>query len=187
MPMRNLISWNSMICGFAQNGRAHEAIALFNKMVRDGVEPDYISFVGVIFACSHAGLVDQGQAYFISMTKEYRIKPGTEHCNCMVDLLGRAGLINEAETLIEKAECKDSFGLWPTLLGACTTCRNSAAVERIALKMMEVDSKNHLSYVHLINVYKCDGRWNDAMKIRKLMEERGAEKLPGKSWLENSH
>lgn len=186
MPIRNLISWNSMISGFAQNGRGFEAIGLFNEMVKEGVQPDYISFLGVIFACSHAGLVQQGREFFISMTEEYGIKPGTEHCNCMVDLLGRAGLISEAENLIEKAECKDSFSLWPALLGACTTSRNSAAVERIALKMMKLEPKNHLSYVHLINVYKCEGRWNDAMKIRKLMEERGAEKLPGKSWVENA-
>ncbi|XP_021717394.1 pentatricopeptide repeat-containing protein At1g03540-like [Chenopodium quinoa] len=186
MPTRNLISWNSMICGFAQNGRGLKAIELFNKMVKEGVRPDYISFLGVIFACSHAGLVEQGRGYFFSMTEVYGIKPGTEHCNCMVDLLGRAGLINEAENLIEKAECKDSFSLWPALLGACTTNRNSAAVERIALKMMELEPKNHLSYVHLINVYKCDGRWNDALKIRKLMDDRRAEKLPGKSWVENA-
>ncbi|KMT02012.1 hypothetical protein BVRB_9g208820 [Beta vulgaris subsp. vulgaris] len=187
MPKRNLISWNSMICGFAQNGRGLEAIELFNTMVKEGVQPDYISFLGVIFACSHAGLVDQGRENFISMTKEYGIKPGTEHYNCLVDLLGRAGLIDEAEKLIERAECKDTLALWLTLLGACATSRNSAAVEHIALKMMELEPKNHLSYVHLINVYKCDGRWNDVMKIRKLMKERGAQKLlPGKSWVENA-
>ncbi|XP_021836367.1 pentatricopeptide repeat-containing protein At1g03540 [Spinacia oleracea] len=186
MRIRNLISWNSMIYGFAQNGRGVEAIELFNKMVKEGIRPDYISFLGVIFACSHAGLVEQGREYYISMTEEYRIKPGTEHCNCMVDLLGRAGLINEAEELIEKAECKESSSLWPALLGACTTSRNSAAVERIALKMMKLEPKNHISYVHLINAYKYDGRWIDATKIRKLMEVRGVEKLPGKSWVENA-
>uniref|UniRef100_A0A803N1K4 Pentatricopeptide repeat-containing protein n=1 Tax=Chenopodium quinoa TaxID=63459 RepID=A0A803N1K4_CHEQI len=127
MPNRNLISWNTMISGFAQNGRGLEAIELFNKMVQEGVQPDYISFLSVIFACSHTGLVEQGQEYFFSMTEVYGIKPGTEHCNCMVDLLGRAGLINEAENLIEKAECKDSFSLWPALLGGCTTNKNSAA------------------------------------------------------------
>lgn len=184
MPIRNLISWNSMICGFAQNGRGLEAVGLFDQMVKEGFKPDYISFVGVIFACSHAGLVDKGREYFISMEEDYEIKPGTEHCNCMVDLLGRAGLIEEAENLIEKAEIKGSVSLWPALLGACTTSRNSAAVERIAQKMMELEPRNHLSYVHLINVYKSDGRWNDAMMIRKLMEERGVEKLPGRSSVE---
>ena len=181
MPVRNLISWNSMICGFAQNGRGLEAIDLFGKMLKEGVQPDFISFLGVIFACSHAGLVDQGRDYFISMVQEYEINPGIEHYNCIVDLLGRAGLIEEAEILIENSVFKDSYSLWPALLGALTTRRNSSAVERIALKMMEREPKNHLSYVHLINVYKSDGRWNDAMRIRKLMEDIGAEKLPGKS------
>ncbi|KAJ8434681.1 hypothetical protein Cgig2_024753 [Carnegiea gigantea] len=164
MSIRNLISWNAMICGFAQNGRGREAIELFNQMVKEGMRPDYISFVGVIFACSHAGLVDQGQEYFALMSREYGIKPGTEHCNCMIDLLGRAGLIEEAESLIEKAECTDSSLLRP-VLGAWTTSRNSAAVERIALKMMDLEPENHLSYVHLISVYQSDGRWSDATKI----------------------
>ena len=175
-----------MICGFAQNGRGLEAIDLFGKMLKEGVQPDSISFLGVIFACSHAGLVDQGRDYFISMVQEYEINPGIEHYNCIVDLLGRAGLIEEAEILIENSVFKDSYSLWPALLGALTTRRNSSAVERIALKMMEREPKNHLSYVHLINVYKSDGRWNDAMRIRKLMEDIGAEKLPGKCCVENA-
>ncbi|KAK9676751.1 hypothetical protein RND81_11G097800 [Saponaria officinalis] len=187
MPVRNSISWNSMICGLAQNGRGLEAIDLFKQMIEDGFNPDYITFVGAIFACSHAGLVDEGRRYFASMTEEYGINPGNEHYNCMVDLLGRAGLIEEAEDLIVKAECEDSSSLWPALLGACTTSRNYVAVERIAQKMMELEPKNHLSYVHLINVYKSAGRWSDALKIRKLMDDRGVKKLHGKSWVDSSN
>ncbi|KAL9244543.1 hypothetical protein vseg_018312 [Gypsophila vaccaria] len=186
MSVRNSISWNAMICGLAQNGRGLEAIDLFEQMIEEGFSPDYITFVGAIFACSHAGLVDQGRKYFASMTKEHGISPGSEHYNCMVDLLGRAGLIEEAEDLIDKAECEESSSLWPALLGACTTSRNYVAVERIAQKMMELDPKNHLSYVHLINVYKSAGRWNDALKIRKLMEDRRVRKLHGKSWVDSS-
>ncbi|GAB2274821.1 hypothetical protein Dimus_009595 [Dionaea muscipula] len=192
MTVKNLISWNSMICGLAQNGHGGEAVQVYNRMVEEGVKPEYITFVGVLFACSHAGLVDQGREYFCSMTRRYGVKPGIEHFNCMVDLFGRAGLVEEAENLIEKAAADSeeldaaasSSSAWPALLGACMTCRNFVAAERIATKMIKYDPENHLSYVHLANVYKAAGRWDDAMKIRQFMKERGLGKLPGRSWVE---
>ncbi|PON80579.1 Tetratricopeptide-like helical domain containing protein [Parasponia andersonii] len=186
MPVRNLITWNSMICGFAQNGRGGEAIGLFEEMIEKGIKPDYISFVGVLFACSHSGLVDQGRRYFDLMTAEYGIKAGIEHYNCMVDLLGRAGLLEEAENLIENADYRGESSLWAVILGACTTCTNSTTAERIAKKMMNLEPNSYLSYVLLANVYRAVGRWNDALKIRKLMKDRGVKKMPGKSWIETN-
>lgn len=186
MQVRNLITWNSMICGFAQNGKGQEALRIFNEMIKEGIKPDYITFIGVLFACSHTGLVDQGRKYFISMTKDYGIKAGTEHYNCMVDLLGRAGLLEEAENLIENADCKSDSSLWAVLLGACTTCTNSITAERIAKKMMELEPNYHLSYVLLANVYRAVGRWNDALEIRRVMENRGVKKMPGRSWVESN-
>ncbi|KAK9285128.1 hypothetical protein L1049_024313 [Liquidambar formosana] len=186
MQVRNLITWNSMISGFAQNGSGKEALRIFNEMVKEGIKPDYISFIGVLFACSHTGLVDQGREYFSSMSEEYGIRAGIEHYNCMVDLLGRAGLLEEAETLLENADCRDDSSLWAALLGACTTCTNSATAERIAKKMMELEPDYHLSYVLLANVYKAVGRWNDALNIRRLMKDRGVKKMPGKSWIETN-
>lgn len=184
MQVRNMITWNSMICGFAQNGRGGEALRIFSQMVREGNKPDYITFIGVLFACSHTGLVDQGRRYFRSMTEDYEIKAGIEHYNCMVDLLGRAGLIEEAEDLLENADCRDDSTLWASLLGACTTSTDSATAEHIAKKMMELDPDYHLSYVLLANVYKTVGRWDDALKIMRLMNDRGVKKMPGKSWIE---
>lgn len=186
MQVRNLITWNSMICGFAQNGRGREAVEIFNGMIAEGIKPDYISFIGILFACSHTGLVDQGRKYFNSMTAEYEIKAGIEHYNCMVDLLGRAGLLEEAEYLIENADCRDDSSLWAVLLGACTTCTDSITAERIAKKMMKLDPECHLSYVLLGNVYRAVGRWNDALKIRRLMIDRGVIKMPGKSWIQTN-
>ncbi|XP_057487293.1 pentatricopeptide repeat-containing protein At1g03540-like [Actinidia eriantha] len=183
MPVRNLITWNSMICGFAQNGRAGEALRMFDEMVKEGINPDYISFIGVLFACSHTGLVDQGRGHFTSMTEQYRIKAGIEHYNCMVDLLGRSGQIEEAEYLINSAEFKDDSSLWAALLGACSTSTNSVVAERIAKKMMELEPDYHLSYVLLANVYRAVGRWSDALKIWRLMQGRGVKKMPGKSWI----
>ncbi|WCJ30662.1 Pentatricopeptide repeat (PPR-like) superfamily protein [Euphorbia peplus] len=186
MPLRNSITWNSMICGFAQNGRGEEALRIFHEMVKDSAKPDYITFVGVLFACSHAGLVDQGRKYFFSMIEEYEIEPGIEHYNCIVDLLGRAGLLEEAENLIENANCRDKSSIWAVLLGACATGSNSdaSAAERIAKKTMELEPQYHLSYVYLANIYRAVGRWEDAVNIRKLMEDRGVKKTPGRSWIE---
>ncbi|XP_058073222.1 pentatricopeptide repeat-containing protein At1g03540 [Magnolia sinica] len=185
IPVRNLITWNSMICGFAQNGRGEEALRMFDGMIKEGIRPDYISFIGVLFACSHSGFVDRGRGYFISMKEDYSIKAGIEHYNCMVDLLGRAGLLEEAEDLIGKAEdFGDDSSLWAALLGACTAHSNMGVAERVAKKMMELEPDYHLSYVLLGNVYKAAGQWGDALKIRKLMENRGIKKTPGKSWIE---
>ncbi|KAK2651031.1 hypothetical protein Ddye_018520 [Dipteronia dyeriana] len=186
MLVRNLITWNSMISGFAQNGRGGEALRIFEDMIVDGTKPDYISFIGVLFACSHTGLVSEGRKYFASMTEEHGIKPGIEHYNCMVHLLGRAGFLEDAETLIEEADCRDDSSLWVVLLGACTTCTNSVAAERIAKKLMEMEPGNPLSYVLLTNLYRAVGRWNDAVKIRSLMNDRGVKKIPGKSWIETN-
>ncbi|GFS41070.1 pentatricopeptide repeat (PPR-like) superfamily protein [Actinidia rufa] len=164
IPVRNLITWNSMTCGFAQNGRAGEALRMFDEMVKEGINPDYISFIGVLFACSHTGLVDQGRGHFTSMTEQSGIKTGIEHYNCMVDLLGHSGQIEEAEYLINSAEFKDDSSLWAALLGACSTITNSVVAERIAKKMMELEPNYHLSYVLLANVYRAVGRWSDPLK-----------------------
>ncbi|XP_054778030.1 pentatricopeptide repeat-containing protein At1g03540 [Prosopis cineraria] len=184
MPVRNLITWNSMIGGLAQNGRGREALELFEKMIGEGMKPDYITFIAVLFACSHTGLVDEGRKYFASMTKDYGIKQGVEHYTCMIDLLGRAELIEEAENLLENADCRYDSSLWAVLLGACTKCSDPITAERIAKKMIELVPDYHLSYVLLGNIYRAVGRWNDAVEIRKLMEDRGVKKMPGKSWIE---
>ncbi|XVF01927.1 hypothetical protein REPUB_Repub04eG0132000 [Reevesia pubescens] len=186
MSNRNLITWNTMIYGFAQNGRGIEALSIFDEMIKKGIKADYISFIGVLFACSHTGLVDQGRKYFTLMTGEYGIKPGIEHYNCMVDLLGRAGLLEEAENLIESADFRDDSSLWAVLLGACTTSTSSSAAERIARKMIELAPDYHMSYVLLANVYREVGRWNDALKVRKLMKDRGVKKITGTSWVETT-
>lgn len=187
MPVRNLITWNSMIRGLAQNGRGEEALGIFNQMVKEGIKPDYISFIGILFACSHRGLVNEGREYFTSMTKDYGIKAGIEHYSCMVDLLGRAGHLEEAENLVETAEFRDDSSLWISLLGACTTCLNYKTAERIAKRVMELEPDYHLSYVLLANVYRTVGRWNDALRIRKSMKDRGVSKMPGKSWIESNN
>jgi pentatricopeptide repeat protein len=186
MEVRNLITWNSMISGFAQNGRGVVALVLFEDMIKEGIKPDSITFVAVLFACSHAGLVDEGRRFFTLMG-EYGIKPVVEHYNCMIDLLGRAGFIDEAECLLESADCRYDKSLWAALLGACTKCSDYITAERIAKKMIELEPDFHLSYVLLNNIYREVGRWDDALEIRKLMENRGVKKMAGKSWIDGQN
>ncbi|XP_027061161.1 pentatricopeptide repeat-containing protein At1g03540-like [Coffea arabica] len=186
MPVRNLITWNSMISGFAQNGRGGEAIKMFNEMIKLGVKPDRISFVSVLFACSHSGLLDQGRQYFVSMKDNYRIKAEISHYSCMVDLLGRAGKIEDAEDLINSSEFRNDSSLWAALLGSCTTGTDPTVAERIAKKMMELKPDYHLSYVLLANVYREIGRWNDALELRRQMQDKKVNKMPGMSWVETN-
>ncbi|KAL0354662.1 UNVERIFIED_CONTAM: Pentatricopeptide repeat-containing protein [Sesamum radiatum] len=173
MPVKKLITWNSMIGGFAQNGRGEEAVRIFDQMIQERVKPDYISFIEVLFACSHSGLVDQGRKYFISMYNDYGLKAGSEHYSCMVDLLGRAGKIEEAEDLIVKSEFRNNPSLWAALLGACATTTNPTVAERIAKKMIELKPDYHLSYVLLANVYRAVGRWKDSHKIGTKCRREG--------------
>ncbi|KAI3812222.1 hypothetical protein L1987_16929 [Smallanthus sonchifolius] len=184
MQTRNLITWNSIISGLAQNGQGVEAIQMFNDMINEGIRPDSISFISVLFACSHAGLVDEGREYFILMNNKYGIEAGIEHYSCMVDLLGRAGQLEEAECLIMESSFKDGRSLWATLLGACTTSANFIVAERVGKKMMDLDPSYHLSYVLLANVYRAIGRWNESGKIIGLMKDRGIHKTLGKSWID---
>ncbi|PKU85181.1 pentatricopeptide repeat-containing protein At1g03540 [Dendrobium catenatum] len=180
---KNLITWNAMICGFAQNGQAGQAIEMFNDMIKGGTRPDYVTFVAVLFACSHTGMVEEGKKHFRSMNEEYGISAGIEHYNCMVDLLSRAGMLEEAETLVLDSAYRDDSSLWAALLGACATHRSPALAERVAKKMIELEPGYHLSYVLLANVYKTIGRWNDALEIRMLMRKRRVRKEAGRSWI----
>ncbi|PIA25983.1 hypothetical protein AQUCO_10200036v1 [Aquilegia coerulea] len=184
IPARNLITWNAMISGFAQNGNAGEALSMFTEMVNQGNKPDCITFIAVLFACSHSGLVDQGREYFKIMDEVYKINAGIEHYSCMVDLLGRAGFIEEAEDLLGKSVYRDDLSLWGALLGACTSYSNLHVAERIAKKMMELNPKHHLSYVLLANIYRALGQWDDAENLRKLMKDTGVQKVPGQSWID---
>lgn len=188
MKSKNLITWNAMICGFAKNSRPLETIQVLEKMLhkKQAIKPDHISFTGVLFACSHSGLVEEGKKYFTSMIKDYRIQPQIEHYNCMVDLLGRAELFEEAEELIMRSPCRNDPRLWVSLLGACactTSYSNPSFAESVAKKVIDLNPDYHLSYVLLANIYRSSHRWDDAVNIRRLMKERGLRKSSGCSWI----
>ncbi|XP_047968139.1 pentatricopeptide repeat-containing protein At1g03540 [Salvia hispanica] len=186
MDVKNMITWNSMIGGFAQNGRGKEAVEIFDQMIREGVKPDNISFIEVLFACSHSGLVGEGRRCFVSMRNNYGMKPEIEHYSCMVDLLGRAGKIEEAEGLIVESEFGSDPTLWTALLGACASTTSPGVAERVAKKVIGLKPDCHQSYVHLANVYRSVGRWQESHEIWKQMKERGVKKLPGMSWIDRT-
>eukprot|EP01018_Ginkgo_biloba_P008642 Gb_28779 [translate_table: standard] len=184
MPRRNVVSWTAMIVGYAMHGWGKQALQLFKQMQHSGIKPDHVTFVGVLSACCHAGLVDDGWQYFNCMSQDYHITPALEHYCCMVDLLGRAGRLDEAHDFIIKMPIKPDASVWGSLLGACRIHSNIELGESVAERLFESDSKNAAHYVLLSNIYAMAGRWNDAEKVRQLMKDRSVKKMPGCSWIE---
>jgi pentatricopeptide repeat protein len=139
---RNVFSWNAIIVGCAQHGRGIQALKLFGEMLEAGICPDSVTFIGVLSACSHAGLVDEGWHYFNSMSARICITPKVEHYGCMVDLLGRAGHLDEAEDFINKMPVEPDAAVWGALLGACRIHGNMELGERVAERLLALRTKN---------------------------------------------
>ncbi|OMP01271.1 hypothetical protein COLO4_12017 [Corchorus olitorius] len=170
--------------GYAQNGYGKKALELFKNMLVSGEKPDHVTMIGVLSACSHAGLVEEGRHHFSSMSVEYGLLPLKDHYTCMVDLLGRAGCLDEAKNLIETMPMKPDAVVWGSLLGACKIHRDISLGKYVAEKLLEIDPSNSGPYVLLSNMYAELGRWADVVRVRKLMRKRGVIKQPGCSWIE---
>ncbi|KAK2966280.1 hypothetical protein RJ640_018091 [Escallonia rubra] len=179
MNPKSLASCNAMISGLAMHGQAHRALELFMKMDNYGLSPDDISFVGVLSACSHAGFVDLGRHYFNSMIHDYKFSPKLQHYGCMVDLLGRAGLFDEAEAMVNSMEMRPDAAIWGSLLGACRVNGNVKLGEYAAGHLIQLEPKNPGAYVLLSNIYAGAGRWDDVAKIRTTLNDVGMKKVPG--------
>ncbi|XP_048334948.2 pentatricopeptide repeat-containing protein At5g44230 [Ziziphus jujuba] len=184
MNERNIFSYSSMIVGFAIHGRAHAAIQLFHDMLKTDIEPNHVTFIGVLTACSHVGLVDQGRHLFATMEKYYGVAPSADHYTCMVDLLGRAGHLEEALELIETMPMEPSVGVWGALLGACRIHRNPDIAQLAANHLFELEPNDIGNYIVLSNIYAMAGRLDDVSRVRKLMRGKGLRKNPGYSWIE---
>ncbi|KAL7604108.1 hypothetical protein Lser_V15G20694 [Lactuca serriola] len=181
MPFKNIVTWNAMISAFAFNGRAKEAILLFNRML---VFPDDVTFVGVLSACVHGGMVKEGRKFFDLMTSSYKLVPKIEHYSCMVDLLSRAGLVNEAWDFIQKMPEKPDEITLGALLGACQKVGNLDVSEKVMKVLLEIEPKNSWNYVISSQIYANSNRWDDSAKMRLLMRQKGVTKVPGSSWIE---
>ena len=184
MPNRDVISWNAMISGLSQNGHGNEALELFDKMCLEGAKPDNVTFVNLLSACSHMGLVERGWVYFKMMSDEFGIAPTVEHYACMVDILSRAGKLNEAKEFIESAAIDHGLCLWRILLGACKNYRNYYLGAYAGEKLMELGSPESSAYVLLSSIYTALGKKDDVERVRRLMKARGVTKEPGCSWIE---
>lgn len=184
MQQHDMVSWTAIIMGHALHGHAQDAISLFKQMEMEGVEPNYISFIAVLTACSHAGLTDEAWSYFRSMTRDYGITPALEHYAAMADLLGRAGKLEEAFELISSMHIKPTGSIWSTLLSACRVHKNVELAEKVARKIFEIDPQNMGAYVLMSNIYAAARRWKEAEKIRTSMRKKGMIKAPACSWIE---
>lgn len=181
---RDLVSWNSMISGYAQHGFGRKALTIFEEMRRRKMEMDGVTFIGVISACTHAGLVNEGENYFEMMVKDYHIYPKMEHYSCMVDLYSRAGMLEKAKTLINKMPYEADGNIWRTLLSACRFHLNLELGKLAGEKLMLLDPHDSATYVLLSNIYAVAGNWQERARVRKLMRERKVKKEAGYSWID---
>ncbi|KAK9742652.1 hypothetical protein RND81_03G188600 [Saponaria officinalis] len=184
MQERNAVSWTSLMSGYGMHGRGVEAIQIFDRMRRDGLSPDGLTLLVLLYACSHSGLVEEGTKYFNNMTKEFGVVPGVEHYACMVDLLGRAGRFDQAKRVIDDMPMDPTPIIWISLLGSCRIHRNLKLGEYAASRLSELKSQDDGSYTLLSNIYAGARRWKDVSNIRSMMKHSGVKKKPGCSWVQ---
>lgn len=184
MRVHNTVSFNSMIASYAQHGLGFQSLHLFQRMLEMGFTPTNITFISVLAACAHTGRVEDGKLYFNMMKQKFGIEPEAEHFSCLIDLLGRAGKLSEAERLIETLPFNPGSIFWSALLGACRTHGNMKLAVKAANQLLQLEPSNAAPYVMLANIYADNGRWEDVATVRKLMRDRGVKKKPGCSWTE---
>ncbi|KAK4347240.1 hypothetical protein RND71_033579 [Anisodus tanguticus] len=181
----DVISWNSLLSGYALNGFGKEAIKLFQEMEDTEVVPDEVMFVSVLSACKHAGLTGASAKLFEHMTRKYYITPSSEHYACMVDLLGRTGRLEEAFLLIKEMKTNITAEMWGALFGACRMHNNIKIAGCAMEKLLELEPHTSTNLVVLSNMYAELGRWGDVERVRETIKKSGAGRLPGCSWLED--
>ncbi|XP_059289241.1 pentatricopeptide repeat-containing protein CRR2, chloroplastic [Lycium ferocissimum] len=184
MDKRDVVAWNSMISSYGIHGFGAKAIETFREMIQHGVSPSPISFVSVLGACSHAGLVAKGKQLFDSMSKEHKMYPSVEHYACMVDLLGRANQLEEAAIIIQDMRIEPGPKVWGSLLGSCRIHCNVELAERASRRLFELEPTNAGNYVLLADIYAEARMWDEVKQIRKLLEAKGLRKVSGCSWIE---
>ncbi|KAL6493447.1 hypothetical protein OROGR_032226 [Orobanche gracilis] len=183
MSERSVVSWTTMIMGFSQNGRSEEALEIFEEMRMGKQEPNYITFICVLYACNQGGYVEKGLEYFSSMRSEYGIDPGEDHYACVVSLLGRAGRIKEAEKMIMEMPFDPSVVIWQTLLDACRMHGDVGTAKNAAKQAFDIDENDPSTYVLLSNMFADFENWNSVGNVRDWIRNRDIKKMPGSSWL----
>ncbi|CAN6268525.1 unnamed protein product [Urochloa humidicola] len=180
---QDIMPWNSMIVGFAKNGYANEALLLFQKMQESQLKPDEVTFLGVLIACSHAGLISEGRNFFHSMSQVYGLMPRVDHYACFVDLLGRGGHLQEAQEVIDNLPFIADGVIWATYLAACRMHKDEERGKVAAKKLAELEPQRSSTYVFLSSLHAEAGNWVEAKVAREAMREKGVTKFPGCSWI----
>ncbi|KAL5742424.1 hypothetical protein ACOSP7_029156 [Xanthoceras sorbifolium] len=184
MKNRDVVVWNAIISGLAMNGHVKTAFGIFGQVEKCGIQPNENTFVGLLCGCTHAGLVDEGRRFFNFMSRSFSLTPRIEHYGCMVDLLSRSGLLDEAHQLIESMPMEPNGIVWGALLGGCRLHKNTDLAEHVLKQLIVLEPWNSGNYVLLSNIYSASRKWDDAAKIRSIMIDRGIKKLRGCSWIE---
>ncbi|KAI3869145.1 hypothetical protein MKX03_035388 [Papaver bracteatum] len=186
LPERNLVTWNAMIGGYSHQGNAEMALAVFEEMTEgeNGVSPNYVTFVCVLSACSRAGYVKEGKKIFDMMRERYQIEPGVEHYACVVDLLGKAGMVEDAYEFIKSMPIRSNVSVWGALLGACRVHGKPSLGKLVAENLFQLDPLDSGNHVVLSNTFAAAGRWDEATYVRKEMKNVGIKKGLGCSWVQ---
>ncbi|KAM0877480.1 hypothetical protein ACQ4PT_035468 [Festuca glaucescens] len=183
----DIVSWSSMVSSFAYLGRAKSAIHVFERMLRQGVRPDGIAFLGVLSACSHAGLIQDGLKYFLLMTTDYQIDPCPQHLACLVDLLGRAGRVRDAYNVLLNISCQTNTDVIGAFLAACKARGNIELAKWAADRLLGLEPNESANYLLISNAYAAAGAWTELAKVRTPplhMRDMCGNKVPGCSWIE---
>ncbi|XP_047156857.1 pentatricopeptide repeat-containing protein At5g04780, mitochondrial isoform X2 [Vigna umbellata] len=184
MEVWSIVLWNAMISGFARHSHAPEAMVLFEKMQQKGFFPDDVTYVAVLNACSHMGLHEEGQKYFDLMVRQHKLSPSVLHYSCMVDILGRAGLVHKAYELIERMPFNATSSMWGSLLASCRVYGNIELAEIAAKHLFEMEPNNAGNHILLANIYAANKKWDEVARARKLLRESDLKKERGTSWIE---
>lgn len=181
---RNAITWTALISGYGQHGRVQEVLEIFHRMKTEGFRPNYVTFIAVLSACSHGGLANEAWEHFLAMTRDYGIQPRGQHYAALVDLLGRAGRLEEAYEFVLNSPCKENSVMWGAFLWACRIHGNRDLLKLAAKQYFKLEPENAGKYVVLSNAYATFGLWDDVAKLRSVMSETGMIKEPAYSKLE---
>ncbi|KAK7325364.1 hypothetical protein VNO77_29526 [Canavalia gladiata] len=186
MQKRDIVSWNTMIIGYGIHGLCMEALSLFHELLASGLKPDDVTLIAVLSACSHSGLVSEGKYWFSAMSQDLNITPRMTHFICMIDLVARAGNLDEAYSLIQRMPFEPDVRVWGALLAACRTHKNIEMGEKVSKKIQQLGPESAGNFVLMSNIYSSVGRWDDAAHVRSIQKHRGYKKSPGCSWIEIS-
>ncbi|CAN1132277.1 Putative pentatricopeptide repeat-containing protein At3g08820 [Linum perenne] len=181
---KDRVVWNAAISGLASNGHFAAAFGVFSQMQKLGIQPDENTFVGLLCGCTHAGLINEGRQFFDSISNVFSLAPTIEHYGCIVDLLSRAGLLEEAHQLIKSMPMNPNVVIWGSLLGGCRLHRDTELAEQVLNQLIVLEPWNAGNYVLLSNIYSAARKWDEAAKIRSVMNKNGIQKLRGCSWIE---